>query len=302
MGRLQSLFMWSVISAAMFACSGQNAVCDQQETVFSGPQPGETLSPFLINGVYGDQADKQIDLVSQSKGGPLLLVFVHERTRPAFALTNSVLRFAATRKDRGLTAGMVFLSADPTETRNWLKIVRQHMPEDVTIGISPDGLEGPGSYGLNRNVAVTVLTGRDGKVTENFALIQPGVDVDGPGILKAIAAVTGGGDVPPISEFSGRAAMAERGPAKKARPVAEEQDPGLRPLLAPLIRKSATEEDVDKAAKAIIDYAAKNPVARRQIAEIANRIIAADKLSNYGTPKAQEYLQKWSEEFRAPQE
>ena len=276
---------------------GESVRSDRQlgVPVYSGPQPGEQITAFPLQGVLDDLAGKEIDLVAQSQNGPLVLIFVHERSRPAFALTNTVMRFAATRKASGLTAGMVFLSADLTDTENWLKRVQQHLPSDVAIGISPDGREGPGAWGLNRHVAITVVVCQKNVVTANFALVQPGVDVDGPKIFRAIADVTGGGEVPAPATFSGRPQMANDGRR-------DEQDPALRPLLAPLIRKTATPEQVETAAKAIIEYAEKHPAARRQISEIANRIIAADRLASYGTPPAQNYLKKWATEFRTPRD
>lgn len=273
----------------------------QDEPVYSGPQPGEAVAAFPLTGVFGDQADQNIDLVGQAGDGPLLLVFVHERTRPAFALCNAVMRFAAERRAQGLMAGMVFLSADPTETRTWLNNVSQHLPRDVAIGVSPDGLEGPGMLGLNRQVSVTVLVIRERRVSANFALVQPSVNVDGPKILQAVVAVTGGGDVPDISRYLAAGAMAARGgrPAT-GRPQPAEQDPNLRSLLTPLINRMATRTEVDAAAQAIVDYAERHPAAKQQIADIATRIIEAGKLENYGTPPAQEYLRKWSTEFQSP--
>ena len=45
----------------------------------------------------------------------------------------------------------------------------------------------PGAYGLNRNVAVTVLVATDRVVSANFALVQPSLEVDAPKIFKSIA-------------------------------------------------------------------------------------------------------------------
>jgi hypothetical protein len=88
-------------------------------------------------------------------------------------------------------------------------------------------------------------------------------------------------------------------PAGRDAPArgAAEQDPNLRPLLTRVIRRDATAEQVDEAAKAVEDYAAKNPDARKEIGRIGRTIVNAGKLADYGTPKAQEYLQKWAKEF-----
>lgn len=259
------------------------------EQVFSGPQKGETLTPFKLNGVLGEEAGENVDVLARAEGGPLVLVFVHQRTRPSFGLTNTVMRFAASRAKDGITGATVFLTGDATDTQNWMKLVSGNFPEGVVYGISPDGQEGPGAYGLNRNVELTVLVGKENKVTANFALVQPSVQADGPKIFEAIVDVLGGGEVPDVAQFSGQ----ERG----ARMARGEQDPNLRPLLARVIRKDATAEQVDEAAKAVEEYAGKNAGARQEIGRIGRRIIEAGKLADYGTPKAQEYLQKWSKEY-----
>jgi hypothetical protein len=70
-------------------------------------------------------------------------------------------------------------------------------------------------------------------------------------------------------------------------------------LISPVIRKDATPEAVDKAAKVLEEYVAKNEATRREVGRIANTIIDAGKLSNYGTERAQEYLRKWAKEYGA---
>ena len=85
------------------------------------------------------------------------------------------------------------------------------MPTDVPIGISVDGKEGPGAYGLNRNVTLTVLVGKDNVVTANFALIQPSIPADAPKILAEVVKLIGG-QVPGLDELG-----APKAPATVAR-------------------------------------------------------------------------------------
>lgn len=40
-----------------------------------------------------------------------------------------------------------------TETAEWMNRVPEYFPKQIRLGISVDGKEGPGAYGLNRNVA-----------------------------------------------------------------------------------------------------------------------------------------------------
>jgi hypothetical protein len=166
-----------------------NAIVRGAET--SGPQVGDKITPFTMRGVLDDEAGKQIDLVKDAGGKPLLIYFLHERTRPAVGLARQVLNDAAGRKGDGLEAGLVMLTADVAETEDWIKRVTQVLPRGVPIGISPDGAEGPPAYSLNRKVVVTVIVAKDNRVVANFALSQPTLD-DAPKIAEAVAAALGG--------------------------------------------------------------------------------------------------------------
>src|SRR4051794_31255115 len=78
----------------------------------SGPQVGDKLAPFAMRGVLDDEAGKQIDLVKDAGGKPLVIYFLHERSRQSVALARQVLNDAAARKAEGLDAGLVLLAAD----------------------------------------------------------------------------------------------------------------------------------------------------------------------------------------------
>lgn len=255
------------------------------EEIFSGPQKGEKLPPLKLRNVFSEPAVDS-DPVAQAEGKPLLVIFVHKRERPAFGLTNALMRYAQTRKKDGLNSATVYLSPDLTEATDWMKRVRRHFPEGASFGLSPDGAEGPGSYGLNRDVSMTVLVGKDGKVTENFALVQPSLQADGPKIAGAIVKAVGSGKIPNLTRFSGNQMRA-------ASPL----DPKLAALVRQLIQKDAKQDDVDKAAGAIEEFLEKNKEARKSIGAIGSRIISAGKLENYGTKHAQAYLTKWTQAY-----
>jgi hypothetical protein len=249
------------------------------EPVFSGPQVGEQLPPFEATGVFGDLDGKKFDLIQRAGEKPIALIFVHARTRPAFGLTNLVMKFAETRSRAGLESGVVFLTDDKTATEVWMRQVVQHFPKGVAYGISLDGVEGPGAYGLNRNVTLTVLVGKAGKVTTNFALVQPSIQADGPKMLKAIVDVTGGGKVPSIDDLAG---ARYRGQASTDSP-ARNDDPRLTSLLRAVINKQASKDDVSKAAAELEKYVEQNESARRQLARISSTVVNSGKLPNYGT-------------------
>lgn len=260
-----------------------------EEEVFSGPQVGEPLTPFLARYVLGEHANTEFDLVKQADGKPIAIIFVHNVTRPSVGLTRGIMSYASGRAKDGLTAGVVFLTGDATETEAWMKRASQALPKNVPVGISVDGQEGPGAYGLNRNVTMTVLVGKDNKVTANFALVQPSAQADGPKLAKAIVDVLGGGPVPSLAELG---LVRGRDDAKGRM-----QDPKMESFLRAVIQKTATEEQVEVAAAALEAYVKTNEVARKRVGEITNTIINAGKLENYGTPAAQKVLTKWAKEF-----
>lgn len=189
--------------------------CRADDPVFSGPQVGEKLPPFKVKGVFGDLDGKEFDLIKRAEKKSVAMIFVHTLTRPGFGLTNTIMKFAATRSKAGLVSGVIFLTKDPTATEVWMRKVEKNFPKGIAYGLSLDGAEGPGAYGLNRNVTLTVLVGKAGTVTANLALVQPSLPADGPKILKAVADVTGGGKVPTIAELAG---PRYRGQTRKAAP------------------------------------------------------------------------------------
>lgn len=283
--------MRRILSFIVLGCLSFSAVSGD-EPVFSGPQPGEKLSPFKIRGVFGDWAGKEFDLVSQADGKPLALIFVHEVSRPGLGLTRLLMNYAAKRSKDGLISGVVFLDDDATAAENLLKRASHALPTQVPIGISVDGREGPGSFGLNRNVALTILIAKDTRVRANFALIQPSIQADAERIAKQIVEVLGGGPAPTLAELGvGRA-------ERQARPgAAKASDDQLPELLRAVIRLTNDDVSVDKAAAAVEKYVASNEAARARLGEITSNIVKNGKVENYGIPAAQRYIRQWAEKY-----
>ncbi|MBL8809561.1 MAG: hypothetical protein JNM43_05245 [Planctomycetaceae bacterium] len=279
------------IAALFFLLTCGPSALAQTDELISGPQPGEGLPPLVVREFQRDGSGQEKDLTALNGDKSFVIVFFHERTRPAFGLSNAILRFAETRKD--LAANLVFLTADSTETENWLKQVRGMMPGKIMVGVSPDGLEGPGAWGLNRNVALTIVIGQKGKVVQSFALRQPAIDSDGPKILQAIADVSGGGEIPKIADLAGGANM-RRGQEAKDGSASEEVLTKLRSLLRPVIQKDASEADVRTAAEAVEKESAANEAFRKELTASCRRIVNSGKLENYGSAVAQEYLRTWA--------
>lgn len=253
--------------------------------VFSGPQVDEPLPAFKVKGVLGPGAGEELDLVARAAEKPLVLLFVHEVTRPSVGLSRVLAEYSA--KLEGTTCGVVFLDADPTKVEQWMKNAQHALPTGVAVGYSTDGVEGPGALGLNRNVQMTVLVGKAGRVTANFALVQPSLQADAPRIATAIAKTVG--VEPPTPESLGAS----------GRP-GERATVDLRSLLQPVIRKDASAESVREAAAVVERRAAAEPAVRAEVGRVARTIVEAGKVGNYGTEVAQEFLRKWAREFNAP--
>jgi hypothetical protein len=278
-----------MVLLALALTQGSASVRAADEKVFSGPQVGEKLTPFQVRGAFGPEKGKDLDFVTAAGGKPVLLVFVHEVTRPSIGLTRILTAFANTKKKDGLITGVVWLTDDPSEAETALERMKHALAEDVPTGIFVDGQEGPGSYGLNRNVALTILVGNENKVTANFALVQPSLQVDLPKILVALVKETGG-RAPKLEELLGaRDSMRSR--------AGNEPDPNLRALLRPVIRRNATSEEVDRAATKLEAYLADHESARTEVGRITTTIIKAGKLKDYGTPRAQEHLERWAKSY-----
>lgn len=260
----------------------------EEEPVFSGPQVGEKLPAMEARYVFGDAQGERFDPVAEAEGKPLLLVFVHEVTRPSIGLVRAVGEYAHARQADGLQTAVVFVASDATETEAMLKRARHALPKGVRVGISVDGREGPGAYGLDRNVALTVLVAKENKVTANFALVQPSMAVDAPRIGKALVDLVGG-EPPKFDQGDMRGGMQREG-------VSDEE---FRGLMAPLIRKEASPEDVEKAAQAIEEASKMDRALRERVGSVASRIVAAGRLEHYGTPEAQKYLEQWATQYNS---
>lgn len=282
---LRTLLAALLVLLTAFPCDAQEK--DNKSPVFSGPQAGEKLPSFKVRGVFDSDAGKDLDFVKSAAGKPIVLVFIHDVNRQSIGMTRTLTTYTVSRAKDGLATGVVWLADDVTEAENTIKRVGHALAKGAPTGISLDGKEGPGGYGLNRNVMLTILIGKDNKVTANFALVQPSLQADLPKIVDAIVKVAGG-KAPKLETLLGTNAMPQR-PA--------EADPNLRGLIRPVIQLNAKPEDVEKAAKAVADYVKDNEAARKEVGRIATTIVNSGKLENYGTPKAQEYLRKWAKDY-----
>lgn len=229
-----------------------------QDPAFSGPQKGEKTPGFKV---LDPSKNQEVDYIAEFNGAPTLLIFIHEVTRPAAQLFRRLDDHAASRM--GLRSLIVLLSEDQNKTERYAPVLQGAAKLKGTIGVSIDGKEGPGSYGLNKEMTVTVILSKDNVVVGNWAIRSPNEN-DAPGIIKAIDELLG-----PMSleervaalekEVRDLRALIERQQNRPApqRPMTSgsaPKDPKLNELMRRLIRPERTPEQVDAVIKEIDEY------------------------------------------------
>ena len=164
----------------------------QGTTIFSGPQPGEKLPPLKVKGINGETKDKMYDVIAKADGQVLVLFLQDESglgLRGLLGISRLLDQIVEKSKQK-MYISAVFLGDTPDTVENQASKLVSHIPSGVLLGISQDGREGPGSYGLNRSVAQTVIIAKDGKVLHNFAFTQPMLRPD-PYVLGAVGEAIG---------------------------------------------------------------------------------------------------------------
>ena len=168
----------------------------EENKIFSGPQPGEKLPPLNATSIVGESDGKTLDFIAKSDEHPLVL-FLQDGNGAGLERLYEISRIIAKIADESkqeLHVSIVFLGDDPDALKQRVsgvaRVVAENVSKNILLGISSEGREGPGNYGLNRNVSQTILVAKNGKVLHNFAFTQPTVYAD-PHVLGAIANVIG---------------------------------------------------------------------------------------------------------------
>ena len=134
-----------------------------------------------------DEEGKQIDIIKDAGDAPQVLVFQDRQgvgVRGLYGLSAAVNKVR--QKHKTLKMSVVFLDDDAEYMTQFAGRFTSSLKQRGTshITISPDGRDGPGNYGLNRNISQTIILAKGGKVTHNFTFPR--------GILYADAHVLGG--------------------------------------------------------------------------------------------------------------
>ena len=96
----------------------------------------------------------------------------------------------AEKSPNGLHVSTTFLVDDLTPGLLFEYDLTDKIDDVFEMSVSPDLREGPGIYGLNRNVAMTIIVAKDSRVLHNFAFTQPMLYPD-PYVVGAIAEAIG---------------------------------------------------------------------------------------------------------------
>lgn len=269
------------------------AMCHSADPVFSGPQIGESLAPFKVTSVYGDSAGREVDPVKLAGDKANMLVFVHKLTRPGIALTRSLTGYAKSQSGQGAVSAIVWLDDDQAAAEQYLKRAKKSLNFSVPVGVSIDGVEGPGAYGLNRNVELTVIIAKDSKVTANFALVQPSV-TEASKIASELAKLVG----QPVPVQAEMEKLAYPGAAMKRgmqRGTNERTRPGneLRTLMKNLVAPGISKDEMNDAVKAIDKWVGDNKQRQSSLAKMASAVLER----GMGSEAAQSVIKKWRETY-----
>ena len=297
--------MTLTLAALLLAVSAQDAK-------FSGPQAGEKTPGFKVFDVGSRQ---EVDYVADGKGGPAVIVFIHELTRPGAALMRALDEYGQIKQTRGLRTRFVSLSEDRDGAERHLPNVVKSLNLKSPMGISLDGREGPGSYGLNREVMLTILVARENKVTANFAIVSPN-ETDAPKIKDAIDAVlkvrgpapTGSADElreqvmklqdevaslrEEIAALRLKLDQAGRPAPRRGEMERPKEDEQLVNLCRRLIQQRAGQEQIDAAVKDIEAYIAGNDEFKKQYVAILTRVLDLKYGNEVGQAAMRKQLEK----------
>jgi hypothetical protein len=270
---LRAITLTAVLAGAALAAD---------DPIFSGPQVGEKLTACKVRGVLGTRAGKEVELIAELKGAPTVLVFVHELTRPARQALLPIDHCGVKWAKDGLATQFIWLSGDRAKTEEYLKSAARSVGLQSPVGISMDGKEGPGNYGLNRKVTLTILVAKDNKVVANHAIVQPN-ETDAPKVLADIAKILGkpaptAEELRALREATGKRPIDEPEGAQTVRE-------GMRGLL-----RETEKAKIEKQFKAMDDWAGTD---RKKVTWLRGYLGLVFEKSKYGTKEVQESYSAW---------
>jgi hypothetical protein len=278
------------------------------DPIFSGPQPGEKISPFKVIELTGPNAGQERNPVAEHGPQPTALVFIHGIERSLVPLLRVVDEYGALHPDQ-LKVELVFLAADRLAGEARVKAAADSLKLQSRVGLSLDGAEGPGNYGLNAQCLMTLVTATNRQVLTNFALVQPGI-ADAPAVLAALARAGGDTNPPTVAQLTERHQARNGGPRdgsgrmareagtpdakpKEKFPGAVPTDARLQGLLRSFIRPTNDVATVDRVLGEVRAHIQGNAELRQQAIDGWVRVL------HFGDRYGTEYSRKVGREFLA---
>lgn len=274
---------------------------------FSGPQPGEKTTAFKVLAIAGKGAGTERTPLQEHAGAPTAWVFVHGIERSLVPLLRAIDSYGAANTNR-LRTELVFLHADRLGGEQRIKAAAGSLRLQSPVGLSTDGAEGPGNYGLNKDCLMTIVAARDNVVATNFALVQPGI-ADAPRVIAALAKLCGDTN-PPTAEVLLASANPGRmnpdgsrtdrmaRPGGTNNPTGKDPFPGavptdaqLQTLLRRFIRPTNDKATVDAILAEVKTHIGSDPDLRRQAADGWTRVL------HFGDRYGTEYSRQVGAEF-----
>lgn len=274
----------------------QQATDADQQRVFSGPQPGEEIKPFNVVRVKAGQSE-ELEIVKETDDRITLICFVHQignDDRILFGM--GLVDFYASRHKQ-LTSHIVLLSDDREKIISMLRgWERGPVFTKSLVSLSADGAEGPGFYGLNRNVSgMTVLVAKENKVVDNLVFQAPN-NRDLQTIMTAVAKALGEPE-PTLAEVQQelRAERQRRAEERiKASPIyklAPSEEPG-RIMFRIVNGRGNRSQIAQRGSQQLLDWAGDNKERKTELKKYCQAVLAGDfELDRY----SREAIQKLAE-------
>lgn len=300
---------WTLLStgAVLAGClAGQAA-----DRVYSGPQPGEPTTPFKVLALSGPQSGKERDPILENAGAPAAIVFIHTIERSLVPLLRIIDEYGAVQSN-ALRTELVFLSEDRLEGERRVKAANGSLKLLSRVGLSLDGGEGPGNYGLNKDCMITLVTAVQNRTRTNFAFVQPGI-TDASKVIGALAVVAGDQHPPSVEELSQRHAArtgaaggrgermrgdagSDRAKPKEPFPGAVPTDAKLQGLLRLFIRATNDVATVDRLLGEVKGHIKDSPDLRKQALDGWTRVLHFG--DRYGTAYSRKVGTEFLEELK----
>lgn len=161
-----------------------------EKPIFSGPQPGESLTALTVVNMRGDSAGNEFDPLELA-GDKLHLVFFVSRSRTFGRFIGQLanqLKVIEQNSKQPWAISVIVCTDDYNEAQKSFAILDERYPQNVVVALCKDGAAGPPAYGLDKHLTATVLAVKNRKVVHNFAYASDAFYTQ-PNILGAVSSL-----------------------------------------------------------------------------------------------------------------